>query len=168
MRHGPPESNHDASGWSVHLHQDGEGVTGRASSMLSMSATRSPVYTLSSPAPFSPTLYAGLEEIVAQIDIVDVYEKHPDSVFGRPRVAHGTDVRGFWDPSSRSRILSYYEHRSPNKLRMQDQWPIPLLVEDKGYDIRWRELAPFPEEEGGSCKLSSTRLSPWMRAFCYY
>jgi len=140
-----PRSNHGTSGWSVHLHQDGEGTTGRASSIWSAMrggrATRSPVYTLSSPAPFSPTLYAGLEEHVAQIDIVDVYEEHPDSVFGRSRVADGTDVKSFWDPNSRSRILSYYEHRSPNKLRMQDRWPIPPLVEDKGYDIRWRELA---------------------------
>jgi WD40 repeat protein len=147
--HGPaPQPRPSVAGWSVHLHQDGGNAAGRSSSigthMRNGRATRSPVYALSSPSPFSPTLYAGLEDHVAQIDIVDVYEKHLDSVFGRPRGGVGTDVRCFWDQQGRSRIQSYYEHRSPNKLRMQDQWPDPRLVKDRGYDIRWRELAPSP------------------------
>jgi hypothetical protein len=141
----------DPSGWSVYVHQNKDPrPTGRRRSIGSFvreaRAALSPIYSVSSPAPFSPTLYVGLEEQVAQIDIVDCYEKHPDPRFGSPPVSHGKEARGFWDPFDRSRVLSYYEHEHPNRLRRQlVQWPSPLFAADKGYDIRWDELAsPFP------------------------
>jgi WD40 repeat protein len=147
----PWQSNAETSGWSVYLHQNNTDRTIRrrgsiGSSMRDARAALSPIYALSSPAPFSPTLYAGLEEHVAQIDFVDVYEKYPDPVFGSPPVSHGKDIRGFWDPNGTSRILSYYEHSYPNRLRKQAaQWPSPFLAVDKNYDLRWRELADSQE-----------------------
>ena len=43
----------------------------------------SPIYSLSSPSVWSPTIYVGVEEAVVQIDTTSLSDKFPDPIFGK-------------------------------------------------------------------------------------
>lgn len=76
----------------------------------------SPVYSLSSPSTYSPTIYAGLEGRLVEIDVVDVYDRFPDPVFNIP--ANVEDVKALWDPNGKALELAGYDQTS-NKLMKQ-------------------------------------------------
>jgi WD40 repeat protein len=131
------------SGWSVFLQptlfQPGGGRQAAQRNLFHAWAAASPVYSLSSPSPYSPTLFAGLEYLVAQVNLVDVYDAHPDSIF-KADLAEKVGRKAFWDPHESSKLLAYYEHNRPTNLRKQnpDWLPTASDMPDKGYDVRWR------------------------------
>jgi hypothetical protein len=156
----PQDSTHLCSGageavdgWSMFLHpgessslsnSNSRGHARRSSLTSGISdarASASPVYSLSSPSAYSPSIFAGLEAQVTQIDMVDVFDKYPDPVFD----SHHSKTIGskwFWDPNASSKNLAYYEHTQSNRLRKQVvDWPtnVSSLI-DKGYDYRWSEM----------------------------
>ena len=49
----------------------------------------SPVYSLSRPSSVSPTIYAGVQDCIMQLDLVSVLDQHPDSIYG-PRLSSNT------------------------------------------------------------------------------
>jgi len=138
-------------GWSMFLHpgdsaslSNTRGHARRSSLTSSVGDARtsaSPVYSLSSPSAYSPSIFVGLEAQVTQVDMVDVFDKHSDPIFD----AHQSKTVGqkwFWDPNNNSRNLAYYEHTRTNRLRKQvANWPsdVRSLI-DKGYDYRWSGL----------------------------
>ncbi|MCJ1470014.1 hypothetical protein MMC07_008659, partial [Pseudocyphellaria aurata] len=83
----------------------------------------SPVYSLSSPSPFSPTFFAGIEGKVLEVDVVSVMDHHPDPIFrsGPKRTGNrALDLRRKWDPRSEVLSLPLYEQLEGNiNLRTQ-------------------------------------------------
>lgn len=141
-----------SNGWSLFLHpgestsssntRGGNRRNSLTSSIGDARASASPVYSLSSPSAYSPSIFAGMEAQVTQIDIVDVFDKHPDPIFHTERT-NTVGSKWFWDPSNSSKNLAYYEHSQANKLRKQGfDWPENFSqMSDKGYDYRWVEMA---------------------------
>lgn len=71
----------------------------------------SPVYSLSTPSTTSPTVFAGIESTVLQIDVVSVMDKHPSPIYrdGRNGVFAKDPVEK-WDPLGRVVSLHAYQH----------------------------------------------------------
>ena len=51
----------------------------------------SPVYALTRPSSVSPTIYAGIQDCIMQLDIVSVLDQHPDPIYG-PRSSSAKSV----------------------------------------------------------------------------
>ncbi|KAF2841849.1 hypothetical protein M501DRAFT_1054614 [Patellaria atrata CBS 101060] len=72
----------------------------------------SPVYSLSTPSFASPSLFAGVENNVVQLDFVSMLDRHPDPVFN-PQLQHGRriprygplDAGRIWNP--RGQVLEF-------------------------------------------------------------
>ena len=99
----------------------------------------SPVYTLSRPSQCSPSLFAGIESTIVQIDMVSIMDPHPDSVFkdGPAMTGDWKDVHRKWDPQGDVACLPMYEHDTGpvNLLRQRPVEYAEGIIE--GWDERW-------------------------------
>lgn len=104
--------------------------------------TASPVYSLSSPSPCSPTFFAGIEGKVLEIDVVSVMDRHPDTIFGKGSERVGgsiLDVRRKWDPLSNVLCLPMFEEVGSN-ICIRTQRPVGVMgTSPRGRDERWPE-----------------------------
>jgi WD40 repeat protein len=104
-------------------------------------ATESPVYSLSSPSPSSPSLFAGVEDNIVELDFVSMLDKHPDPIFARGllRDTRGNiNVARSWNPKSDVLNFAMVEHTKTMRLRTQagiGKYAGVLA----GYDERWRD-----------------------------
>lgn len=102
----------------------------------------SPVYSLSSPSPYSPTFYAGVENSVAQVDVVSALDRHPDPLYTRPSIktSEQLDIWRRWDPEQDAINLKLYEQSIGGvTIRTQRRLSADMAGEhlDKGWDERW-------------------------------
>jgi len=104
-------------------------------------ATESPVYSLSSPSPTSPALFAGVENNIVELDFVSMLDKHPDPIYARGLVRDprgNINVARSWNPKSDVLNFAMYEHSKIMRLRTQvgiGKYKGVL----HGYDERWRD-----------------------------
>ncbi|KAI9806615.1 MAG: hypothetical protein M1825_006072 [Sarcosagium campestre] len=118
--------------------------------------SNSPVYSLSSPSPASPTLFAGVENGIVEFNFVSATEevKHPDPQFVRypsKDKKSRTEIRKKWDPFNDVLNLSAYSHCPKVLLRHQapissksgykEPFSFPYLDERWGMR-RFRESCP--------------------------
>ncbi|KAL8826262.1 MAG: hypothetical protein Q9191_003912 [Dirinaria sp. TL-2023a] len=103
----------------------------------------SPVYSLSSPSPFSPTFYAGIEGAVAQFDVVSAMDPYPDTLFTnkwKTSEHKQPGVMAWWDPRLSAMNLRLYE-QVMGKATMKTQKPLSPMLRypnhRKGWDERW-------------------------------
>lgn len=100
----------------------------------------SPVYSLSSPSPCSPSFYAGVEGRVVQIDMVSMMEPHPDPVFRYGPEQTGNlneDIVRKWDPQEDALRLPMYEQEAGNVTIMRQQKVGYIQRSKEGWDERW-------------------------------
>jgi hypothetical protein len=116
----------------------------------------SPIYSLSAPSPFSPTIYAGIEGKVAQIDIVSIFDKHPDPVFGTPPQDIGLH-KLFWDPEGDLWDVAMYDHAEIKKLFKQTKY-WGSSKKDGTRDERWQDLSAQSRFSQGSELFHGGRL----------
>lgn len=106
----------------------------------------SSVYALSRPSQCSPTLYAGLQNTVVQMDIVSIMDRYPDPVFNHEPTMTGDslDVRAKWDQEGKVSCLPMYEHND-RAIRLVRQKPVDYYAQSyiKGWDERW-DRKPLP------------------------
>ena len=137
LHHG---SNHRRRGWNVFL---------RPNDNPSRRVTESPVYALSRPSHYSPTLFAGVESAVLQLDMVSIMDKHMDPLFkyGMAETGGERRVERKWDPQGNVLCLPMYEH---------DTGPVKLIKQRKvgyiegsldGWDERWQQGEPRPAND---------------------
>ena len=116
-------------GWNAFLHTPSQGPR-----------YDSPIYSLSRPSQCSPSMFAGFENTVVQIDLVSIMDQHPDPLFdcGPPRRNDRGDVRRKWDPYGEILSLPMYEHDtgSINLLKQKDVGCFEGSIGD-GWDVRW-------------------------------
>lgn len=93
----------------------------------------SPVYSLSSPSSCSPTLFAGLEGNILELNIVSVMDRHPDPIF----TFGPKDTRKKWDPYSDVLSCSLYEQRDSNINLRKQRRVGETGPSKKGWDDRW-------------------------------
>jgi WD40 repeat protein len=97
----------------------------------------SAVYSVSIPSPYSPTIYAGLEGRVVQVDVADYFDRRPDPIYGTPPV-NGYSQEKVWNLDDTVLELAHYDHESPNSLRKQGRiGTITPSGEDTGLDSHW-------------------------------
>lgn len=99
----------------------------------------SPVYSLSSPSPCSPTVFAGIENNVLQFDVISVMDRNPDPLYQtrRQRKRSENSVMKKWDPHSNVIQLALYEHHTGNvNLNVQQKVDQAIGLR-KGWDERW-------------------------------
>lgn len=131
-------------GWNLFLNP--RNLQQRGGSWRDRRRTESPVYTLSSPSPSSPSVFAGVEDSVVEIDFVSILDKHPDPVFSRALNRHprsgAIDVKSTWNPKGNIMNLAMYEQTTSAggaaRLNIQagvGKYPGSL----PGYDERWRD-----------------------------
>ena len=93
----------------------------------------SPVYSLSSPSPCSPTFFAGLEGKVLELNMVSAMDHHPNPIYKNG----STNVKEKWDPLSDVLNLSLYDNwDSKFYLRLQRKVG-EIGPSKKGWDDRW-------------------------------
>lgn len=101
----------------------------------------SPVYSLSSPSSCSPTLFAGIENQVIQIDIVSIMDQYPDPIFQHePKRTLSLDsyIRMKWNPRSDALCLPASEMVN-GKISLMIQSRIGVAKGCKrGFDERWQ------------------------------
>jgi len=104
----------------------------------------SPVYSLSSPSPYSPNIYAGVEDNVVHLNFTSMLDEYPDPLFRKSLFgnrATGLMVRKTWDPVRKCTSLNMYEQGANGDLPLRRQRLINTLSPtDKiipGYDERW-------------------------------
>ncbi|KAL8936892.1 MAG: hypothetical protein Q9216_004694 [Gyalolechia sp. 2 TL-2023] len=104
----------------------------------------SPIYSLSSPSLCSPTIFAGVEGRVIQLDVTSAYDHFPDPVFKFGLKNTGQDYKYAvrkWDPHHNVMSLSTYEQvRGPVTLHRQSNIGEPGST-IPGCDERWRSLS---------------------------
>lgn len=142
--HTPPQSNDCA--WNLFINPRNR-VSGRSGSVRQQSwnnrrSTESPIYSLSSPSPASPSLFAGVENNIVEFNIVSMLDRHPDPVFepGVKRKGRHIDVKGTWNPHGDVLNLAMYEQSATAALRLRVQTGAGILPGTiPGYDERWRD-----------------------------
>ena len=82
----------------------------------------SPIYSLSAPSPYSPSFYAGVENGVMQLDVVSVFDQHPDPVYstGLRNDERPSTATPKWDPDQDAVNLGLYE-RAAGDINMKIQ-----------------------------------------------
>lgn len=98
---------------------------------------RGSIYSLSSPSPSSPTVYAGIQNHVIQLDFVST----DDCVLKRGRAHHVLDQRPILDLSCYERPRKGYESTDTVLLRKQAEWKQcwqSRAEAEAGWDERWR------------------------------
>jgi hypothetical protein len=105
-------------------------------------AAASPVYSLCSPSPRSPFLFAGLENNIVQLNLTSMADKHPDPLFTNGKVDH-VDARANWDSDGRVMNLAMYNHQPTGKVELYHQVGATRLTAPSttsiGFDKRWRK-----------------------------
>lgn len=124
--------------YNLFLHTNNGGWRGRKTRAMRRTSD-TPIYTLSSPSPCSPTVFAGVENDILQIDIVSVVDRHPDPIYQNMRkwIGNENKVNQKWNPQSDVIQLALYEHhqRTPTfKMQQEVDHAIGLR---KGWDERW-------------------------------
>ncbi|EON69054.1 hypothetical protein W97_08367 [Coniosporium apollinis CBS 100218] len=129
----PPLLHDPSSAWSLFLNPQNSTRGANRGSRRSRRSVESPVYSISSPSSTSPSLFAGVEGSVVQLDMTSVLDEHPDPVFQgesvhAAREAHGAgmgrsravDVRQRWDPKGDVLNLAMFSQTDGQmKLRVQ-------------------------------------------------
>lgn len=98
---------------------------------------RGSIYSLSSPSPSSPTVYAGIENHVIQLDFVST----DDCILKRGGAHHVLDQRPILDLSCYERPRKGYESTDTVLLRKQAEWKQCWQTRaeaETGWDERWR------------------------------
>jgi WD40 repeat protein len=134
------DNNTSADGWSVFIYPNPRHQPTRRGNWSDYRSSSSPVYSLSSPSAYSPSIFAGVEGSCVQLDVVGVYDSIPDTIFGDPPGSPALNAQ-FWDSQEdQSWTLSLYEHAVPNKLRKQSKLGSPedLKASAEGFDGRWK------------------------------
>lgn len=130
---GNPFLHDPSSAWSLFLNPQNSARGANRGSRRSRRSVESPVYSISSPSSTSPSLFAGVEGSVVQLDLTSVLDEHPDPVFQgesvrAAREAHGAgmgrsravDVRQRWDPKGDVLNLAMFNQTDGQmKLRVQ-------------------------------------------------
>ena len=101
----------------------------------------SPVYSLSSPSPYSPSWYAGVEDNVLQVDMVSMMDRHHDPVFKHGPEATGNrdiDVVQKWNPGKDALCLPAYEQKSGNVSLHKQQRVGDVRGFKEDWDERWQ------------------------------
>lgn len=101
----------------------------------------SPVYSLSSPSPCSPTFFAGVEGKILQIDVVSIMDRHPDPIFGyglRHVSNRDSDLRMKWNPDSDVLCLPSYNQGHGNIDLMVQQQIGEIAPSRTELDERWK------------------------------
>ena len=113
----------------------------RTSKPFSQGTNDSSVYALSRPSQCSPTLYAGLQSTIVQIDIVSIMDQRPDPIFNYEPTKTGSrlDVKAKWDPEGKVSCLPMYEH-DDRAITLMRQKPVDFYAQSKieGWDERWQ------------------------------
>lgn len=107
----------------------------------------SPIYSLCNPSPSSPTLFAGLENFIAQVDITCMTDKHPDPLFSNDIVRYSNsgdiDPIATWDRDGDVVDLAMYEHSLKGGIDLKVQVKLGDRGNQEGVvnglDERWRE-----------------------------
>lgn len=107
-------------------------------------STNSPVYALSSPSPFSPTIYAGVENNVVQLDFTSIADGHPDPMFQHSLVRMGKhkaiNLQKSWNPRGDVLNLAAYEQSTNGAMRLRVQVGVGKYEGAlSGWDERWRD-----------------------------
>ena len=107
---------------------------------LSRGTNDSSVYALSKPSQCSPTLYAGLQSTIVQVDMVSIMDANPDPIFNNESTKTGSrlDVKAKWDPEGKVSCLPAYEH-TVSAIIIRKQMPVNYYPHSKveGWDERW-------------------------------
>lgn len=146
--HSHPAKASTHYGWNLFLNPRNSSVP-RQHQRSSHRSADSPIYSLSLPSSSSPTLFAGVENNVVQLDFVSVLDAHPDPLFA-PALErfHRTgqiDVKSSWNPRHDVLQLAMYGQSAENGGAVQ------LMVQagvgkyrgemGRGLDERWRDPA---------------------------
>ncbi|KAL0256458.1 hypothetical protein SLS55_008853 [Diplodia seriata] len=104
----------------------------------------SPVYTLTSPSPFSPSVYAGVENNVVQLDFTSIADRHPDPMFQHSLVRMGkhktVNLQKSWNPRGDVLNLASYEQGTSGAMRLRVQAGVGKYEGTlEGWDERWRD-----------------------------
>lgn len=101
----------------------------------------SPIYSLSRPSEASPSLFAGLESHIIQLDMVSIMDKHPDPLYANGPTKQGNrgDVRRKWDPHGEVVSMPMYEHTTEavNLLKQRAEVEYCEQSIGPGWDERW-------------------------------
>ncbi len=105
----------------------------------------SPVYSLACPSLCSPTIFAGIEDHVIQVDIADAYDRFPDPIYKYGPESTGkreSDATRKWDPEGNVMRVNLYEHVHTNmeilhQARIGERMPGDAMP---GCDERWYTL----------------------------
>lgn len=106
----------------------------------------SPVYALTSPSPFSPTIYAGVENNAVQLDFTSIADGHPDPIFQHALVRMGKNkainVQKSWNPRGDILNLAAYEQSTSGAMRLRVQAGVGKYEGAlDGWDERWRDCS---------------------------
>lgn len=121
--------------------------TNRRGTTWTRRSSDSPIYSLSTPSFNSPSIFAGVENAVIQLDFVSMLDRHPDPIFN-PCLQHGRriprkgamDVRRIWDPKAKVLDFAMYEQGGAGAMRLRVQRGVGEYAGNlDGYDERWRD-----------------------------
>jgi WD40 repeat protein len=129
------------SGWNLFLNPRNQIQQRQRWQRAASRATESPVYSLSSPSPASPSLFAGVENNIVELDFVSMLDKHPDPIFARGLVRDprgNIDVVKSWNPKGDVLNFAMIEHTKMMRLRTQAGVGRYAGVIPR-YDERWRD-----------------------------
>ncbi|KAK7553696.1 hypothetical protein IWX49DRAFT_222507 [Phyllosticta citricarpa] len=138
------------SGWDLFLHPRNESSSRRNRSV------GSPVYSLTSPSPYSPSIFAGLEDHALQVDLTSIHDPYPDPMFEHCLVRTGkkkmVNIKKSWNPRGDVACLAGY-NQSSVQLNVQSgvglhQGTVP------GWDERW-----MSSKDGSSTSLQRTHAA---------
>lgn len=139
-----PSRSHD-TGWNLYLNpRNGINEPPPRWTYSRARATESPVYSLSSPSSTSPTLFAGVENHIVELDFISMLDKHPDPVFSRGMMRDqrgGINVSKTWNPKYDVLNFAMYEHwPRATAIRLRTQAGVGMYAGHLGgYDERWRD-----------------------------
>lgn len=141
---GEPSANESGHDWNVFLSDRGPDADRRSNAQR---RSNTPVYSLSSPNSAWPTIYAGLEGQVIQLDLTSVYDRFPDPVYnvGSDSTRGGPfqhkDAAHRWGPGHEVMCLSMYE-QVPGQPTLRHQAPLSERGDGiPGWDERWKDVS---------------------------
>ena len=115
---------------------------------LRIESMDTPIYSLSSPSPCSPTIFAGSENHILELDVVSVMDRNPDPIYQKKRWKRmrGKHILKRWDPTANVITMALYEHdEGAISLNMQRGVDYAIGCK-KGWDERWMIRASDLEE----------------------
>jgi hypothetical protein len=131
------------SSWNLFLNPRNNPQPARGPRWRQTRSTESPVYSLSSPSTTSPTIFAGVENNIVELDFVSMLDKHPDPIFtgGLTRDPRGNiNILRSWNPKGDVLNFAMYDRSIEAQLKLKCQAGVGLYTGVlEGYDERWRE-----------------------------